>query len=327
MAQGNGSGLVTVFGGSGFVGRYAVRALANRGWRVRAAVRRPDLAGHLQPMGAVGQIMPVQANLRFPDSIARAVHGAEAVVTSVGIPYNLGEQTFDSIHVEGARSVARAARESGVKRLVHVSALGADLQSSSRYASSKARGEQAVLEEFPTAVILRPSLVFGPEDHFFNRFAAMARFSPALPSIGGGVTEFQPIFAGDLGSAIATAAEGKVEGGRIYELGGPERFTLRQLLELTARWAGRSSKPFPIPFPVAKVMALAAKLAPASLRPITYDQVRLLQHGHSVVSEEARKEGRTLDAFGIAAPTAIEAVVPDYLERFKPKGQFSHYRG
>lgn len=327
MAQAKGSGLVTVFGGSGFVGRYAVRALAKNGWRVRAAVRRPDLAGHLQPMGAVGQVMPVQANLRFPESVQRAVHGAEAVVTSVGVLYSVGEQTFESLHVEGARSVAKAAREAGAKRLVHVSALGANAQSSSRYASSKARGEQAVLEEFPTAVILRPSLVFGPEDDFFNRFAAMARMSPVLPSIGGGTTEFQPIFAGDLGAAIASCVDGKVDGGKIYELGGPEKFTLKQLLELTAKYAGRSSKPFPIPFLSAKVIAVIAKLAPASMRPITYDHVRLLQQGGSVVSEAAEKEGRTLKAFGIGVPTAIEAVVPDYLERFKPKGQYSHYRG
>lgn len=327
MAIGNGSGLVTIFGGSGFVGRYAVRALASRGWRVRAAVRRPDLAGHLQPMGAVGQIMPVQANLRFPDSVLRAVQGAEAVITSVGVAYNLGLQTFDKIHVEGARAVAKAAREAGAKRLVHVSALGADIQSPSRYASSKARGEQAVLEEFPTAVILRPSLVFGPEDQFFNRFAAMARVSPVLPCIGGGSTEFQPIFAGDLGSAIASAAEGRVEGGKIYELGGPEKLTMKQLLGLTAQYAGRSSKPFPIPFFMAKLMAIAMKLMPTALRPITYDQVRLLKFGHSVVGEAAEKDGRTLKAFNIAVPTAIEAVVPAYLERFKPKGQFSHYRG
>ncbi|KAB2849601.1 MAG: complex I NDUFA9 subunit family protein [Hyphomicrobiaceae bacterium] len=327
MTNGGGSGLVTIFGGSGFVGRYAVQALAKRGWRVRAAVRRPDLAGHLQPMGAVGQIMPIQANLRYSDSIARAVHGAEVVINCVGIPYNLGEQTFNSVHVEGARAVAKAARGAGARRLVHISALGANQNSSSRYASSKAKGVQAVLAEFPSAVILRPSLVFGPEDQFFNRFAAMARFSPVLPAIGGGKTKFQPIFAGDLGQAIATATEGRVEPGKIYELGGPEVFTFKELLERIAQYCGRSSKPFPIPYFAAKIMAVVAKLLPTTLRPIAYDQVRLLQTAQSIVSDIAEKEGRTLKAFNIALPTAIEAVVPDYLERFKPKGHYSHYRG
>ena len=177
----SGQGLAVVFGGSGFVGRHVVRALAKRGWRVRAAVRRPDLAGHLQPMGSVGQIMPVQANLRYPESIAHAVQGADLVVNCVGVLASTGKQSFNSLHVAGARAVAKAAREAGAKRLVHISAIGADKSSSARYARSKAAGEQAVLEEFPDAVILRPSIVFGPEDEFYNRFAALARISPLLP--------------------------------------------------------------------------------------------------------------------------------------------------
>ncbi|HEX5443155.1 MAG TPA: complex I NDUFA9 subunit family protein, partial [Pirellulales bacterium] len=198
--------LATVFGGSGFIGRYIVWSLARGGYRVRAAVRRPELAGHLQPMGVVGQIHPVQANLRFPDSVVRAVDGARTVINSVGILAPVGKQTFEAVHAEGARRVAKAAREAGVERLVHISAIGADRNGSAKYARTKAEGEEAVLAEFPSAIILRPSIVFGAEDQFFNRFAALARLSPALPLIGGGRTKFQPVFAGDVGQAAANAA-------------------------------------------------------------------------------------------------------------------------
>ncbi len=198
--------LATVFGGSGFVGRYIVWSLAKRGYRVRAAVRRPDLAGHLQPMGVVGQIHAVQANLRFADSVVRAVEGADVVINAVGILAPTGAQTFEAVHAEGARRVAKAAREAGATRLVHISAIGADKSSNAQYARTKAEGEDAVLAEFPSAIILRPSIVFGAEDQFFNRFAALARISPALPLIGGGRTKFQPVFVGDLGQAAANAA-------------------------------------------------------------------------------------------------------------------------
>lgn len=318
--------LVTVFGGSGFVGRHAVRALAREGWRVRAAVRRPDLAGHLQPMGRVGQIHGVQANLRYPDSVRAAVEGAEAVVNLVGILARAGRQTFDAVHVAGARAAARAAREAGAKSFVHVSALGADRRSAARYARTKAAGEEAVLAEFPGAVILRPSVVFGPEDQLFNRFAGMARYSPLLPLIGGGKTRFQPVYVVDVADAIAAACAGKVRGGTIYELGGPEVVTFRQLLDNVQKWSGRKRRYLWLPFWLAKLGALATLPLPNSMRPLTVDQVRLLQRPN-VVSEAALKEGRTLAAFGIDKPHTMATIVPGYLERFQPHGQFAHYRG
>jgi len=318
--------LAVVFGGSGFVGRYVVRALAREGWRVRAACRRPDLAGHLQPMGRVGQIHAVQANLRYPDSVARAVVGADAVVNAVGILAASGRQTFQQVHVAGPRAIAKAAREGGVARLVHVSALGADSKSPSNYARSKAEGEAAVLEAFPEAVIMRPSIVFGPEDEFFNRFAAMARVSPVLPLIGGGRTRFQPVFVADLAAAIAAACDGKAKGGTIYEIGGPEVLSFRQLLDRTLAWTGRERGYVNLPFWLAKLLALLTWPLPAGLRPLTLDQVRMLQKDN-VVSAAAEREGRTLAALGIERPHAVGTMVPAYLERFRPRGQFSHYRG
>ncbi len=321
-----GGTLVTIFGGSGFVGRYAVRALAKRGWRVRAASRRPDLAGFLQPMGDVGQIMPVQANLRYPDSVARAVAGADAVVNCVGILAGSGRQTFKAVHWTGARTLAKAAREAGVKRFVHVSAIGASPKAKARYARTKGLGEEAVLEEFPDAIILRPSIVFGPEDDFFNRFAAMARISPVLPLIGGGATKFQPVYVGDLAEAIAAAVDGAGTPGTIYEIGGPDVLSFRDLLDRTQEYAGRDRSYVPLPFWLARLQALLTWPLPTSLRPITVDQVRLLKHDN-VVSRAAETEGRTLAAFGVERPHSIGAIVPAYLERFKPKGQFTHYRG
>jgi uncharacterized protein YbjT (DUF2867 family) len=318
--------VVVVFGGSGFLGRHAVRALAGEGWRVRAAVRRPDLAGHLQPMGAVGQIQPVQANLRYPDSVRRAVEGAQAVVNLVGILAKAGSQTFDAVHVAGARAVASAARDAGAGTMVHISALGADRRAKSNYARTKAAGEAAVLQEVPGAVILRPSLVFGPEDELFNRFAAMAGFSPFLPLIGGGRTKLQPVYAGDVGAAIAAACAGKAKPGTIYELGGAEIITFRQLLDHTQEWSGRKRSYLRIPFWAAKLGALLTVPLPNGLRPLTVDQVRMLQRDN-VVSKAAEAEGRTLAGLGIEHPQTMEAVVPGYLERFQPHGQFAHYRG
>jgi NADH dehydrogenase len=317
--------LAVVFGGSGFIGRHVVRALAKSGWRVRAACRRPDLAGHLQPMGRVGQIHAVQANVRYPDSVARAVVGADAVVNAVGILAASGRQTFRKVHVAGARVIAEAAREAGAERLVHISALGANRKARSNYARSKAEGEAAVLEEFPNAVILRPSIVFGPEDEFFNRFAAMARISPILPLIGGGRTRFQPLFVGDLAAAALAACEGRAKPGTVYEIGGPEVVTFRRILDRTQAWTGRERIYVNLPFWLAKLQALLTWPLPASLRPLTLDQVRMLQ-SDNVVSEAATREGRTLQALGIERPHAIGTVVPTYLERFRPRGQFSHYR-
>jgi NADH dehydrogenase len=319
-------GLAVVFGGSGFVGRYAVRALARQGWRVRAAVRRPDLAGHLQPMGAVGQIHAVQANLRYPESVRAAVRGADVVVNAVGVLTSGGKQTFDAVHVAGAKAIAEAARAAGSKRLIHVSAIGADAKSAARYARSKAAGEAAVLAAFPDAVILRPSIVFGPEDEFFNRFGAMARMSPLMPLIGGGRTRFQPVFVGDLGEAIANVAAGKGTLGAVYEIGGPEVVSFRELLDMTQEWSGRSRGYLRLPFWLAKLQALLTWPLPNALRPVTVDQVRMLQRDN-VVSEAAKAEGRTLAGLGVAPATPVGVIVPTYLERFKPKGQFAHYRG
>ena len=318
--------LATVFGGSGFVGRHAVRALARRGWRIRAASRRPDLAGFLQPMGGVGQIAPVQANLRYPDSVARAVEGAHLVVNCVGILAPAGRQTFEALHVEGARTVARAARAAGARHLVHISSIGASAQSPGRYGRTKAAGEAAVLAEFPDAVILRPSIVFGPEDTFFNRFAAMAVHAPFLPLIGGGRTRLQPVYVGDVASAVAAVAEGKAKPGAVYELGGPEVQTFRQLIERTQEYAGRDRGTVSLPFWLAGLVGTLAALLPPGLRPITADQVRMLK-ADSVVSEAAQKDGRTLAGLGITTPHAISTIVPQYLEQYQPKGQYSHYRG
>jgi uncharacterized protein YbjT (DUF2867 family) len=322
----SGTGLVTIFGGSGFVGRHTVRALARDGWRIRSATRRPDLAGYLQPMGAVGQIHAVQANLRYPFSVAEAVKAADIVINAVGVLASTGKQTFDSIHDEGARVAAKAAKAAGARQFIHVSAIGADAQSNSKYARSKAEGERAVIEEFPGAVILRPSIVFGPEDEFFNRFAAMAQMSPFLPLIGGGQTKFQPVYVGDVAAAVKAVVDGKAKAGATYELGGPEILTFRELLDRTLLYASRNRFYLPLPFWAAKLQAIATSPLPNALRPVTLDQIRLLQRDN-VVSKNAIVDGRTLAGLGIAEPSSIAAIVPGYLERFKPKGQYAHYRG
>jgi uncharacterized protein YbjT (DUF2867 family) len=318
--------LIAVVGGSGFVGRHTVRALARRGFRVRAVVRRPDLAGYLQPMGSVGQIHAVQGNVRFPDSIARALEGVDGVVSLVGILGKSGAQTFDSIHVAGARTVARAAREAAAQHLVHVSAIGASSNSAGQYGRTKAQGEAAVLEAFPEAVILRPSLIFGPEDSLFNRFAAMARTAPVLPLVGGGRTRFQPVYVGDVAAAIANVCEGAGKPGAIYELGGPEVLSFRALLDRVQEHAGRSRGYLPLPFWLAKLVAALTAPLPNALRPLTVDQVRMLQ-ADNVVSDAATKEGRTLQGLGVHGPHAIDTIVPTYLESYRAKGQYSHYRG
>lgn len=318
--------LATIFGGSGFVGRYVTRELASRGWRIRAACRRPDLAGYLQPMGAVGQIFPIQANLRYPESVARALAGADAVVNSVGVLAPSGRQSFEALHVDGPRAIAKAAREAGVSRLVHISAIGAATNAPAEYAKTKAAGEMAVLEEFPNAIILRPSIIFGPEDEFFNRFAGMAKVSPLLPLIGGGKTRFQPVYVGDVASAVANCVEGAGTPGETYELGGPEALSFKQLLDRTKTWAGHSPAYISLPFWLAKLQAVLTWPLPNSVRPMTVDQVRMLQVDN-VVSDAAQKERRTIAALGVPSPHTVSSIVPEYLERFKPRGQFAHYRG
>jgi NADH dehydrogenase len=230
------------------------------------------------------------------------------------------------VHIAGARAVAKAARDAGVKRFVHVSAIGADPKSSARYARSKAQGEAAVLEEFPDAIILRPSIVFGPEDSFFNRFASMATISPLLPLIGGGRTKFQPVFVGDLAAAVTAVLDGAGKPGTIYELGGPEVLSFRELLDRTLQYTDRKRGYLSMPFWLASLQALLTWPLPNSLRPLTVDQVRLLKRDN-VVSAAADAEGRNLAGLGIASPHSISAVVPPYLERFKPKGQYAHYKG
>jgi NADH dehydrogenase len=310
--------LVVVYGGSGFLGRHVIRALAKRGYRIRAAVRRPDLAGHLQPLGRVGQIHAVQANLRHAGSVEAAMRDTDAAVNLVGIMFERSRQRFSAVHTHGAETVALAAANLGIP-LVHVSAIGADANSASVYARTKADGEKLVLAAKPDAVVMRPSIMFGPEDAFFNRFAAMARLSPALPLIGGGATRFQPVFVGDVALAIAEALEGKAKPGTIYELGGPEVRSFKELMQSMLALIERKRLLVPVPFAIAKLMAVFLGLLPKPL--LTADQVELLM-SDSVVSEQAVREQRTLEGLGIK-PTLMEAVLPSYLWRYRKAGQFS----
>lgn len=310
--------LVTVFGGSGFLGRHVVRALARRGYNIRAAVRRPDLAGHLQPLGNVGQIHAVQANLRARWSVDRAVKGASHVVNCVGAPFGSGAQRTHAVQDFGARAVAEAARAVGAT-VTHVSSLGADAASDVPYAVSKARGEEAVLETVKDAVIVRPSVIFGPEDEFYNLFANMARFSPFLPLIGGGETKLQPVYAGDVAEAIAHAVDGKVAGGKAYELGGPDVKTMRTIMEDVLAATGRKRLLLPVPWWVARMQGAVLGLLPNPV--LTTDQVKLLEHDN-VVSDAAISEGRTLAGIGIQ-PQATDAILPSYLWQYRVAGQFS----
>jgi uncharacterized protein YbjT (DUF2867 family) len=311
-------GLVTVFGGSGFIGRYAVRALAQAGWRVRVAVRHPNHAPELKVMGDVGQIELVQANVRDAASVARALQGATACVNLVGRLYEAGPQNFDRIHHQAARDIALAAAAAGVTRFVQMSALGADPASSSQYARTKAEGEAAVRAALPSAVILRPSVVFGIEDGFFNRFAGMAAVSPALPLIGGGKTLFQPIYVGDVGAAIASALTDEAAG-RTYELGGPGVYSFRQLMEILLKETLQTRVLVPLPFSVAGVLGSVAGLLAMTpfAPPITRDQVELLKTDN-VVSQGAKG----LKALGVEA-TPLEAILPTYLWRYRKGGQFA----
>ena len=310
--------LVTVFGGSGFLGRSVVRALCKRDYRIRVAVRRPELTGHLQPLGKVGQIHAVQANLRYPASVAAAMRDCHVAINLVGILTEAGAQTFDAVQAGGAGAVARAAAAVGA-RMVHVSAIGADANSPSRYARAKAAGEAAVLAAVPAATILRPSVVFGPEDQFTNRFAALARMSPVLPLIGGGLTRLQPVYVGDVATAVADAVDGKTRAGAIYELGGPEVLSLREIIEIILATIERRRLLVSLPFGLAKLQALLLQFAPGALK-LTPDQVALLQTDN-VVSDAAKAAGLTLEGLGISADS-LEAIVPQYLWRFRAAGQF-----
>jgi uncharacterized protein YbjT (DUF2867 family) len=316
-AQSNADTLITIFGGSGFLGRHVVRALAKHEYRIRIAVRRPDLAHFLQPLGRVGQIHAVQANVRHRASVAAAVRGSDVVINLVGILFQSGRQRFETVQAFGAESVALAAAAENAS-MIHVSAIGADEHSRSAYARSKAEGERLVLAATPEATIFRPSVVFGPNDDFFNRFAALARMAPALPLVGGGTTRFQPVYAGDVAAAIATAVAGQAGAGKVYELGGPEVMTFKEILQYVLATIGRRRLLVPIPFWVAKLQAFFFEFMPRPL--LTRDQVELLR-SDNVVSDAARAEGRTLEGLGIV-PRSAEAIVPSYLWRFRKTGQF-----
>jgi NADH dehydrogenase len=311
--------LVTIFGGSGFLGRHMVRTLANEGWRIRVAVRRPNNALFLRPMGRVGQIQLVKANVHDEETVRAALIGADAAINLVAVLYQSGNQRFDSLHVEAAERIARLAAELGVLRLLHVSALGVDRNTKSRYALTKTLGETRVREAFPGATIFRPSVVFGPEDDLFNRFAALARLLPALPLIGGGGTKFQPVFVGDIARATAKVLSDESTAGKTYELGGPEIMTLREIMELVLKETRRSRLLLPIPFGLARVQGLLLGLLPKPL--LTLDQVRLLETDN-VVSEGAP----TLRELGIV-PEAAGAIVPSYLWRFRKHGEFETATG
>ncbi|MET3927344.1 complex I NDUFA9 subunit family protein [Devosia sp. 2618] len=311
--------LVTVFGGAGFVGTQIVQLLARNGHRVRVAVRRPNLAGQVKMFGSVGQVQPIQANVRNLASVQHAVRGADLVINLVGVGHSSGAQTFEAVHVDGAANVAKAAKAAGATALVHMSALGVDKAAEvSQYAASKLAGEAAVLEAFPDAVIMRPSILFGQGDGFFNLMGALSRMFPVLPLIGGD-TLFQPAYVGDVAEAFVMAAEGKVKTGRIYELGGPQIETYRQLMERVQRETARKRPMLPLPAGIAKMMALPFAILP--FKPlITADQVDLLGVDN-VVSDVAIKDKRSFAAFGIA-PVAMDTILPTYMYRYRKYGQF-----
>ena len=315
------SKLVTIFGGSGFVGRYIARRMAKEGWRVRVAVRRPNEALFVRPYGTPGQVEPLACNIRDDASVRAMIHGADVVVNCVGILNRSGKNTFDAVQAEGAGRIARIATEAGVAQLVHVSAIGADAQSDSDYARSKAEGEAAVLAAFPSAVILRPSIIFGTEDGFFNRFAGMTRMGPILPVVGAG-TRFQPVHVDDVARAAVKGVLGQAAPG-IYELGGPDVDTFRGLMGRMLKVVQRRRAVINVPFFMARIMGFGFDMAQAVTlglienKMITRDQVRNLARDN-VVAPGARG----FADLGIS-PTSMEAVLPEYLWRFRASGQYA----
>lgn len=305
--------LIAVIGGSGFVGRHVVQALARDGHRIRVGVRRVERASFLKPMGVPGQVVPMQANIRFPESLDAVVAGADVVINLVGILQEAGPQKFSALQAEGARAVAKAARDAGATQFIQLSAIGADADSDADYARTKAEGEQAVLEQYPDAVILRPSIVVGPEDQFFNRFAAMARLSPVLPVVSA-QTRFQPVFVGDVAKAVKLAVDDADLSG-VYELGGPSVYSFEELMRLMLKVIGRKAFVADIPIPIASLMAKLTDWLPGA--PLTQDQVKMLQHDN-IVSQNARG----FDELGLK-PEAIEGQIPSYLYRFRRAGQYT----
>lgn len=310
---------VTVFGGSGFVGRYLVKRLAADGWVVRVAVRDTIAAAFLKPAGNVGQIVPMHCDTLDDDTVAAAVAGSDVVINLVGVLYEFGRQRFDSLHAEAPARIGRAATAAGAKRYIHVSALGADAASVSQYARSKAAGEAGARAALPGVTIVRPSIVIGPEDGFFNRFARMAQLGPFVPLIGGGRTRFQPVYVGDLADGLMAAIKDEGTAGRTYELGGPRVYSFRELMELMLKVIARKNRLVNVPFGLAEMIGLVAQLSP--IPPLTRDQVLLLESGDNVVSSGAAGFGD----LGIK-PQAIEAILPTYLDIYRPGGRFSASR-
>ena len=320
-------GLVTLFGGSGFIGRYAARELVKHGFRVRIAVRRPHLAGDCRLAGPPGWVDIVQTNIRNVHSIERALEGADAAINLVGIMYEKGKQSFEAAQREGARNVAAACKAAGISRLIHISSIGADPESASPYGRTKGEAEQIVREILPETVILRPSIVFGPEDQFFNRFAQLSGITPFLPAIGGGKTKLQPIYAGDVASCIAGAVMQEDAAGKTFELGGPSAYSFNELYDFIGETIDKKRLKLPVPFIAAKPMGylfgtVFRFLPPFSWgmfgpAPITGSQVEMLKTDN-VVAEDAL----TAADLGVADLETIEAIVPSYLWRFRPYGQF-----
>lgn len=303
--------IITIIGGTGFVGRYVVRRLAQAGYRLRILSRNPEGALHLKTAGDVGQIVLMAGNLAKPETLEGKLDGSYAVINLVGILYESGRQSFTVLHAQGAERLALLAREAGAKRFIHLSALGVDKPTSANYARSKLLGERAVEAAFPEATILRPSVIFGPEDHFFNQFAAMASLFPALPLIGGGHTRFQPVYVDNVAEAVAVALTREEALGQTYELGGPRTYSFREILEYILATIGKKRLLVPLPFALASCIGCVSECLPRP--PLTRDQVRLLKHDN-VVSPNAK----TFAHLGLT-PTAVDAIVPDYLARFGKK--------
>ncbi|MGF1624081.1 MAG: complex I NDUFA9 subunit family protein [Alphaproteobacteria bacterium] len=324
--------LATIFGGSGFAGRHIVRELAARGYRMRIAVRSPDSALFLKPMGDVGQITPVAAPITDDARIQAVCAGADVVINLVGILYEHGRQRFQDVHVDGARRVALAARAGGAAKLIHMSALGADPHSQANYSRSKAQGEAEVRKAFAQAVILRPSVMFGPEDDFFNKFAGLTRLLPVLPVmgvrykpgdlkagrlLGDGGPKFQPVHVGDVASAVARLVDDPRLAGQLFELGGPRVYTMQEIMELVLRHTGKRRLLVPVPFPLARFQAALLGLLPRP--PLTRDQIRMMQTDNVLAGSEPGFESLGIE------PIGPEAVLPRYLDRFRAGGRFSTY--
>lgn len=309
---------ITVFGGSGFIGRHIVRRLAQRGLRVRAAVRRPELADFLKPMGDVGQVVPVQANLRHAGSVAAAIAGSQAVINATGIKSQWGRQRFQAVHVDGVRHIAEVAKRTGVERLVHISGLGADAADAgdNAFLRSKIEGEKALRAAFPNATILRPSVVFGPEDAFINNMAAAVRLLPFMPAIGGDRTRFQPVYVGDIAAAVLACLDRPETAGQVFELGGPKVYTMRQIARTILEAMGREQmRIVNLPFSLARLMGLVGQFLPNP--PLTLDQAMLLETDNVV-----RPGAQGLAELGLT-PTAAEMILPTYLDRFRVGGRYS----